>query len=267
MRRMFAVLALVASGASAIAIVAACTSFSDGDDEPITPGGDASAVDALPGIDGGAVDSGAGCKRVLDEGMTAKPAEWVDNVQDGGTLFVQSDAGASMLGALGATVTPTSVYGQARIEIDRLPLPKAAHLSYAVQIVAAGSPSLQFAEVGCRLQLRAADETYVELGSHIGSDDFEVDDQVNGGTDPGEGVVVGPLALRHWYRVTVSFANISPTSAKATLAVDGMALLTREVKPVAAPERIRVKCGIDYADPGVSASVLVDDVTLDFCDE
>jgi hypothetical protein len=252
------------------AIAAACTSFSEGDDAPSTPTGDASPPEGGPegATTGGGGDAG-GCKRVIDEKMAAM-LDWAQEVHDGGSVFFVGDDGVDGPGALGARVTPTSAYGQARVEIDRLPLPKSVRLSYALRIVQAGSPSNQFAEIGCRLQLRSAEGLYAELGTNMGSGELEIDDQINPG--PGytavqnTGALVGPLKLNAWQRVVLTFAEITPTTAKALGSVDETQYFAGDVTLPAPAERVRIKCGIDYADEGVDAILHVDDITLDFCE-
>jgi hypothetical protein len=270
-RRIVTTLAL-----ASLPIGAACGSFGEGGNPVLTPGAaDADVAEAaLPDEDGGggvdaAIDGkdAGNCRNIASEDMTVMPADWQSTPSANGMVSIDSNAGvkgAALRAELtkdaasspGADVSKTFTFGPA--------LPSAVRLSFAVRVVAL-DPIDNYAEIGCVLQFREDSTRRAQIKLVLSQQAMRVV-QTETPTTTGT-AFAGPVPVpSQWYFVTMAIQNITPTSATAVASVDGVERLSKEITYLPSANNVRVECGIDYANQATSLVVLVDDVTLDFCD-
>lgn len=268
--------------AATLALAACGTTLPDGVDgpPPTTNDGDASVVaetsspstldaggDTQIVLDGGGGDGpDAACPRAIDEPFD-QIGSWTTTMQNGGTVAVPAIGGNGGGNALRAEVfaNGSSTAAQVSREIAG-PMPKSIRLAFAMRVA---STNAKYAELGCTLQLQAADaDTFVSFqpeisGGNLAFDSAKKDDGSDVST--GSAAQIGTLDTNHWYAVDVVLDAITGAGGNVKARVDGTPRYDRAATFPAPPELIRVKCGIDFGADGASAAVLVDDVVLELC--
>jgi hypothetical protein len=208
-------------------------------------------------------DASGGCVRVASEDMTAMPADWQSQTSANGQIGFVPHAGVKG-GALRAELTQDPAASPGADLSKSFPLGPSVtsvRLSFAVKVVAL-DPVGNYAEIGCVLQLGQDAAARGRIKVVLTQETMRLDEIA---TSTGGSAFAGPV-FGQWYAVTMAMENITSSSATAVASVDGVARLSKPIDYLTSPNNVRVECGIDYANQSTSLVVLVDDVTLDFCD-
>lgn len=264
-----------------IAAVIGCGSFGSAEENAPTPTpGDDAGTEASPIDEGGAFtdsqldgDAGkdqgdGGCPRVVDEHFMASglPMGWTMS-SSGGTVVATPNEGFQDTPGLHANVTSNGAASAAQLQKLLASVPTSITLTYAMRVVTVAS---QYAEVGCTLQLQgSASNTYVAMHPFVLSGElWASSESKQAGTEFFDAEIdgkVGTLQSSNWYAVTITASAITKTSAFFTAAINGNQIVSQQLTLPGETKEVRVKCGVDYSDPGGAIEVFVDDVVLDAC--
>jgi hypothetical protein len=233
----------------------------ESDANVLDDGGDANVVVVDP--DGAAPD--AGCPNVFAETFTQPHGfPWTASAT-GGTVTHDVDAGAAAPGALRAAVSPGAQPTFAQISRQTSGLPKSVTLAFAMRVP---EITTDYFELGCTLQLKSDDQTFVSFQSEVAGNALQLDStKKNGGANVSTGSAesIGPVDGSRWYAISIELTGITPAGGKVVVRVDGAPRYDRTVTFPAPPTAVRVKCGVDHGASGGAATVYVDDVVLDSC--
>lgn len=230
---------------------------------------DASTIDDAGGSDAGGGDSGGNdsgstpdgtaCTLKLEEHFdTATPFGWTQKITSGtlsatdGLLNAGANAGASF----------------ARASLERaLPggLPKSVTLVFDVRFTNVSGP---YVEGGCTLLARKSDGSYYSLFPYVSDGNVYVDDDAALGTQPQAtlgGAVVQSLQETFIYRFRSELRDLTPTGARAIVAVENVTLIDRVVTFPTAMDGITVSCG-GYAAASSTVNALIDEMALTTCE-
>jgi hypothetical protein len=261
------------------ALVAACGSFGSSDGPAAaTPDGSV-AVDGSSAEDAGAdapdrADRDAACIELVGEHFDTFPPNGFT-----ATSGNEGDAGLSDVHALSrptalfATGTATPGNGtQETYERDFM-LDGGfvtGSLSLAYDVYLSTNPAA-YAELGCTLELRNAADQSTRLLFARNSDSSlsaKADDDF-GGSSPSTDLA--PSSGEGWQHVQVVVRPLTATTARAGYAVTpaGSATVPLDVDVLADVDRVRLLCGIDFANAKDASSstttVWIDDLSLRIC--